>query len=101
MVFFMENCCRILPAESLLPRTRRASSARPAYSSGSRVRSLPSASGAPVSITVPEGSTTVRDSSVRYALSTVPQFMPEELLATTPPTVQADSLAGSGPNLRP
>ena len=26
---------------------------------------------------------------------------PEELLATTPPTVQADSLAGSGPSLRP
>ncbi len=27
--------------------------------------------------------------------------MPEELLATTPPTVQATSLAGSGPSLRP
>src|SRR4051795_6613127 len=27
--------------------------------------------------------------------------MPLELLATTPPIVQADSLAGSGPSLRP
>src|SRR5699024_12794662 len=27
--------------------------------------------------------------------------MPEELLLTTPPMVAADSLAGSGPNLRP
>ncbi|MCY1234441.1 hypothetical protein D9M72_470240 [compost metagenome] len=65
------------------------------------MRSFRSASGAPVSITVPEGRTTVNDSRVRYVLSTVPQFMPEELLATTPPMVHAASLAGSGPNFRP
>ncbi len=34
-------------------------------------------------------------------LNSVPQAMPLELLATTPPIVQADSLAGSGPSLRP
>ncbi|PSK61667.1 hypothetical protein B0E53_06430 [Micromonospora sp. MH33] len=34
-------------------------------------------------------------------LNSVPQVIPLELLATTPPTVQADSLAGSGPSLRP
>nr|GID89670.1 hypothetical protein Ade03nite_85940 [Actinoplanes derwentensis] len=33
--------------------------------------------------------------------SVVPQSIPEELFATTPPTVQAISLAGSGPSLRP
>ena len=31
----------------------------------------------------------------------MPHAMPLELLATTPPIVQADSLAGSGPSLRP
>ena len=46
-------------------------------------------------ITVPVGSTKVSDSRVLYVLSSVPQAMPEELLATTPPMVQADSLAGS------
>ena len=38
---------------------------------------------------------------VRYALSAVPQVIPLELLATMPPTVQAASLAGSGPSRRP
>ncbi len=101
MVFFMANCCLILAAESGFLRTRSANRDRPSWRSGSRARSFRSASAAPVSITVPEGSTTVSDSSVRYVLSTVPQFMPEELLATTPPMVQAASLAGSGPNFRP
>ncbi len=31
----------------------------------------------------------------------VPAVMPEALLATTPPTVQAMALAGSGPSTRP
>ena len=31
----------------------------------------------------------------------MPHAIPEELLATTPPSVQALSLAGSGPSLRP
>ena len=31
----------------------------------------------------------------------MPQLIPLELLATTPPIVQADSLAGSGPSMRP
>ena len=34
-------------------------------------------------------------------MATVPQAMPDELFATTPPSVQAPSLAGSGPSLRP
>ena len=91
----------MVATEAGLPRTRRDSRSRPSCSSGSRVRRRSSASGAPVSTTVPLGSTTVRDSSVLYVLSTVPQAMPDELLATTPPMVQAPSLAGSGPNLRP
>ena len=39
------------------------------------------------------------DSKVLYVLNSVPQTMPLELLAITPPMVQAASLAGSGPNL--
>ncbi len=34
-------------------------------------------------------------------LYSVPHVMPLELLAMTPPMVQADSLAGSGPSRRP
>ena len=34
-------------------------------------------------------------------MATVPQAIPLELFATTPPMVQALSLAGSGPSLRP
>ncbi len=37
---------------------------------------------------------------MRYAVAVVELVMPDELLATTPPTVQAASLAGSGPSRR-
>ena len=40
------------------------------------------------------------DSNVWYELAIVPQLMPEELSARTPPTVQATDEAGSGPSLR-
>ena len=40
------------------------------------------------------------DSIVRYVFAVTPQVMPEELLATMPPIVQAISEAGSGPSLR-
>ncbi len=38
---------------------------------------------------------------MRYEFSAVPQAMPLELFATTPPIVQAASLAGSGPRRWP
>ena len=40
----------------------------------------------------------VSDDSVLYEFCVVPQHMPLELLATMPPIVQADALAGSGPS---
>ena len=43
----------------------------------------------------------VIDASVAYVLNSVPHAMPLELLATTPPMVQAISLAGSGPSFLP
>ena len=46
-------------------------------------------------MTVPDGSTNVIDSMVLYVLNCVPQAMPEELLAITPPIVAAPSDAGS------
>jgi hypothetical protein len=101
MVFFMANCCSIRRTESGFPRTRSRSRSNAAASAGSWWRSTASASGAPVSSTVPLASTSVIDSRVRYVLACVPQVIPLELLAITPPTVQADSLAGSGPSLRP
>ncbi len=51
--------------------------------------------------TVPLASTTVIASTVRYAVRAVPDDMPDELFATTPPIVHAISLAGSGPSRRP
>lgn len=41
--------------------------------------------------------TMTMDSRVRSVLNSVPQAIPEELLATTPPMVHATSPAGSGP----
>lgn len=38
---------------------------------------------------------------MRYELRVVPAVIPEALLATTPPIVQAIALAGSGPSSRP
>jgi len=54
-----------------------------------------------VSRIVPLGSTTITESRVAYGLAWVPHVMPEELLATIPPIVQATSEAGSGPSTRP
>ena len=48
---------------------------------------------------VPLGSTNTMESRVLYVLYLVPEDMPEELFATTPPMVQADQDAGSGPSL--
>ena len=50
---------------------------------------------------MPLASTITADSSVRYVFCVVPHAIPLELFATTPPIVQAISLAGSGPSLRP
>ncbi len=72
-----------------------------AQSAGSARASSSSASGAPVSTTVPLGRTAVSEATVRYELRVVPAVMPEALLATTPPIVQAIALAGSGPRTRP
>ncbi len=74
---------------------------RPAHRSGSVRASFASASGSAVSTTVPLGRTKVSEARVRYELRVVPAVMPEALLATTPPTVQAMALAGSGPRTLP
>ncbi len=100
-MFFIENWRSISARAAALPRTRSRSSARPRWIAGSAARRRASASGAPVSTTVPLASTTVIASTVRYAVRAVPDDMPDELFATTPPIVHAISLAGSGPRRRP
>lgn len=77
------------------------SASSPAHSSGSVRARDSSACGSAVSTTVPPGSTKVSEARVRYELRVVPAVMPEALLATTPPTVQAMALAGSGPRILP
>ena len=52
-------------------------------------------------MTVPAGQNERHRLQGPVGVGVVPQVMPLELLATTPPIVQADSLAGSGPSLRP
>ena len=64
MVFFIENSRRIVATESGSASTCRRRASSPATSSGSLAASSASASGAPESMTVPEGSTKVNDSSV-------------------------------------
>jgi hypothetical protein len=75
----------------------RLTSIRPAASAGSAAAKCRSASSPALSTNVPEGSMNLSDDRVLYEFCVVPQHMPLELLAMTPPIVQADALAGSGP----
>lgn len=100
IVFLRLNCrrtsadqCQVRP---FVPDRQQTSVERRLLRSESGVRGR-----RPVSSTVPEARTTSRDSSVWYMFRSVPQVMPLELLAMTPPSVQAVSLAGSGPSRRP
>ena len=58
---------------------------------------IASASAEAVSISVPDGSSSFSDATVLYEFCVVPQHIPLELLAMTPPIVHAAALAGSGP----
>ena len=100
MVFLILKSRSIVPTDSGLLRTRSRSSRSPAWISGALDFKRSSASLAPVSRTRPFGKTKIKDSIVRYEFCCVPQHIPLELFATTPPIVQAISLAGSGPSLR-
>ena len=93
----------MLATDSALPRTRARRADNPAQSSGSATRncssgSVDAGSVDAESMVVPLASTSVIDSRVRYVFCSMPHAMPLELLAMTPPMVQAISLAGSGPS---
>src|SRR5512146_2987184 len=92
---------RILLTREGLERIRSRSAAIPPQMRGSAFRRRAPASGAEESMKVPEESRNERDSRVRYAFLSTPQHMPLELLAMTPPIVQASMEAGSGPSLNP
>ncbi len=100
-MFLIWNLARIRSAspESATISSRIASSS--AASSGSSAAKRSSAPAAAVSTTVPEGRTSTIDSTVEYESRVVPQRIPPELFAITPPTVAMSVLAGSGPSLRP
>lgn len=57
--------------------------------------------GQPVSNTVPSANTMRTDRSTLSLLACVPQFIPEALFMTMPPTIALFTEAGSGANLRP
>ena len=57
--------------------------------------------GSPVSSTVPSARTMRAESNILSLLACVPQFMPEALFITMPPTMALLTDAGSGANLRP
>ncbi len=101
MVFLISYLARIRETRSGSASISRLISISPRHRAGSARASSSSASGSAVSTTVPPGSTSVSEDSVRYAFLVVPAVMPEALLATTPPRVQAMALAGSGPRTRP
>ena len=54
-----------------------------------------------MSISAPDAVMNVSSATVEYESAQVPQRMPPELFATTPPTVAMSVDAGSGPSLRP
>ena len=101
MVFLISNLERIRAESASSARIASRISASPAASSGSAASKRSAASGAPVSIAVPDGSTNESERTVEYESFVVPQRIPPELLATTPPTVAKSVDAGSGPSLRP
>ena len=54
-----------------------------------------------MSSSVPSASTMRAESSMRSLLACVPQFMPEALFITMPPTMALATEAGSGEKRRP
>ncbi|RPK36204.1 hypothetical protein EES39_32145 [Streptomyces sp. ADI92-24] len=101
LVFLISYLARIRAVSPASASISAFSARSPAQSCGSACARSSSAEGSPVSTTVPPGSTKVSDETVRYELRLVPAVIPEALLATTPPIVQAIALAGSGPSSRP
>ena len=55
----------------------------------------------PVSSTVPSASIILAEFSILSLLACVPQFMPDALFITMPPTMALFTEAGSAPSLRP
>ena len=100
-MFLIRNFVRIRSAVAGSARIASRMSPSPAAMAGSACARRSSASAAPVSTTVPDGSTIVIERSVWYEFSTVPQHIPLALLATTPPIVAAAFDAGSGPSRYP
>ena len=99
-MFLISNFCRMRSLSSESARISSRIAASPPASSGSAAANLSAASGAAVSIVVPDGSVKVSERTVWYESCRTPQRMPPELLATTPPTVAKSVDAGSGPTRR-
>ena len=96
MTFLIEYLCRMRSVRALSPRTRSRSVSmarrNPAWLS-EKARRLASS---PVSSSVPSASTSRAESSIRSLLAWVPQFIPEALFITMPPTMALRIEAGSG-----
>jgi hypothetical protein len=95
----MLNLRRIKADSSGSPCTRSASATTPLTSDACDLKNAARLSASAVSSTVPSASTTRMSRKVWYVFCDTPQHMPDELLATTPPTMQLSTELGSGPIL--
>ena len=100
-MFLISNFLRIRAVSSVSARISSRISPSPRASSGSAAAKRSAAAGAAVSIRAPDAVMNSSAETVEYESARVPQRMPPELLATTPPTVAMSVEAGSGPSLRP
>ena len=92
---------RMLLHKSSSASTRSRNSSIFATNCGCEARNASRLASSPVSSTVPSVSTMRILSSIRSLLACVPQFIPEALFMTMPPTIADFFDAGSGENILP
>ena len=92
------DCARACP-QNAITSSRMAS--MPLIKSECDLRKASLLSASPVSRIVPSGSMMRADTSCRSLLACVPQFIPDALFTTIPPTIAAFLEAGSGVKMRP
>ena len=101
VTFLMLYFLLMRSASSLSARTRSRKSSICLINSGCDWRKASLLFSSPVSTTVPSVSTSRALTIMRSLLACTPQFMPEALLQTIPPTIALPMEAGSGGNTRP
>ena len=101
VTFLMEYLYRIRSVNAWLARISSRNSPMRRRKSGWVASKDARLIGSPVSSIVPSARIIRADTMTLSLLAWVPQFMPEALFITIPPTMALFTLAGSGANFRP